>query len=59
MDASSQMMTEQCETLREQLATKLGVGAGAVDVYWVRNAAPGVERVAIVLTMSDARELAR
>lgn len=59
MDASSMMMREQLETLREQLATKLGVGAGAIDVYWVQGAAPGVSRVAIVLTMSDARELAR
>ena len=59
MDASSQMMTEQCETLREQLATKLGVGFDSIVVTWARDTIPGVARVSITLPMSDARELAR
>lgn len=59
MDASSRMMTEQCDALREQIATKLGIGSEQVDVVWARDTIPGVARVSITMAISDARELAK
>ena len=52
-------MTEQCDTLRDQLAAKLGIGAGSIDVKWSQLTWCGTARVIITLPLSDARELAK
>ena len=59
MDPSSTTMTEQCDTLRDQLAAKLGIGAGSIDVKWSQLTWCGTARVIITLPLSDARELAK
>jgi len=59
MDNASRYMTEQLETLRDDIASKLGIGVAAVNVAWARDTIPGVSRVSITLAISDARELAR